>query len=144
MYLRRKYSKKMAHSGKRSITFLSTFFSGHYMKERHLVVISIIVLVLGMGFLVLYAEEADLVPLARLEENQVEQYVRVTGTIEQLRAQDKVWFLQVMGERTEMVNIIFFPEEDIFLEEGNMVEIEGVVEEYEGKKEVVAHSIVIK
>ncbi|MEK6901372.1 MAG: OB-fold nucleic acid binding domain-containing protein [Nanoarchaeota archaeon] len=114
------------------------------MKERHLVVISIIVLVLGMGFLVLYAEEADLVPLARLEENQVEQYVRVTGTIEQLRAQDKVWFLQVMGERTEMVNIIFFPEEDIFLEEGNMVEIEGVVEEYEGKKEVVAHSIVIK
>ena len=134
----------MAHSGKRSITFLSTFFSGHYMKERHLIIISIMVLVLGLAFLVVYAEEADFIPVARLEEDQGKQYVRVTGTVQQLRAQDKVLFLQVDGERREMVNIILFPEEDIFLEEGNMVEIEGVVEEYEGKKEVVAHSIVIK
>ena len=114
------------------------------MKERQLVIISIIVLVLGMAFLVVYAKEADLVSIARLEENQVEQYVRVTGTIQKLRAQDNVLFLQVEGERTELVDIILFPEEELFLEEGNSVEIEGVVEEYEGKKEVVAHNIRVK
>ncbi len=113
------------------------------MKEQHLVIASVIVLVIGIAFLLLYAEEADLIPPARLEENSETQYVQITGTIKEVRSQKNVSFLQVDGQRKEVVDVILFPKEELFLHEGDEVTIEGVLEEYNGKKEIIAHNIII-
>jgi len=37
-----------------------------------------------------------------------------------------------------------FDDEPLYVTEGNYVEIDGIVEEYKGKKEVIASEIVIK
>ena len=48
------------------------------------------------------------------------------------------------GERIETMDVVVFPEEEIFLTEGAYVKISGMVEEYQGKKELIASKIVMK
>jgi len=70
--------------------------------------------------------------------------VRIAGIITRLHQAEKAYFLQVEGQETTTMDIIFFPNEDIFIEEGDYVEVIGDVEEYQGKKEVIATRVTIK
>ena len=57
---------------------------------------------------------------------------------------EKVIFIELTGERTETVDVIVFPDSDIFVNEGDYIELSGTIEEYEGKKEIIANNIVLK
>ena len=48
------------------------------------------------------------------------------------------------SERVEKNNIILFPDQEIFLKEGDSVEISGTVEEYNNQKEVIGNKVVLK
>ena len=58
--------------------------------------------------------------------------------------QDRVAFIELQGERVETIDVFLFADEDVYLQEGDYVEITGTVEEYQGKKEVIASKIVKK
>ena len=114
------------------------------MQENTLYKVSVLIAILGLGFLYLYAEEAELPFVNNLEDVSPQQKVKIEGTLTRLRQADKVMFLQVQGERIETLDIVFFPQETVFLHEGDRVEVEGTVEEYQGQKEIIAESIVIR
>ena len=114
------------------------------MKESTIFTISLVLTIIGLGFLFLYAEEVDLGKVENLDAYQPTQTVKLQGTVGQLRVSEKALFLQVAGQRTETIDVIFFPKEEVFLQEGDNVEVTGQVEEYQGKKEVIAQKVVAK
>ncbi len=114
------------------------------MQEKTLFKVSFLLALLGLAFLFFYAEEVDLKVMENLDNSLPDETVKVRGTIQSLNKQEKVLFLNLEAERLEMMDIIVFPEEELFLQEGDYVEITGTVEEYKGKREVIASTIIKK
>ncbi len=114
------------------------------MEEKTLFVVSLVIAVLGLLFLFFYAEEVDIRSVGQLDTALPQEQVLVQGIVTRMGGNDKVLFLEIAGERVENIEVIVFKEEDIYLQEGDYVEITGTVEEYQGKKEVVASTVVKK
>ncbi|MEK6950471.1 MAG: OB-fold nucleic acid binding domain-containing protein [Nanoarchaeota archaeon] len=112
------------------------------MNEKTLLKISLAATILGLAFLFFYAGQFDLRALEKV--NLPEEKVQLQGRIKSLQMKDKVAFMVVEGERVETTPVVIFPPEELFLNVGDYVEIVGTVEEYQGKKEVVASSVVLK
>ena len=114
------------------------------MKERTILIASLIVTILGLLFLFLYADELDLKVVENMDTIQLQEPIRIYGKVLEATTTDKVIFLKMEGERVETVDIIVFNDEDILVRPGDNVEIQGVVEEYNGKKEIIASSVVLR
>lgn len=114
------------------------------MRERTLLQISIVMIIVGLAFLYFYAEEVEVPAAERLAALLPEEKVKIHGIISRINQQDTVAFIELQGERIETVDVILFAGEELYLQEGDYVEITGTVEEYQGKKEVIASSITKK
>lgn len=114
------------------------------MQEKTLIKISVIVTVLGLSFLFLYAQTLYLEAKADLEFASPTEKVLMKGTVKNLRVTDKAVFFELEGEKIVQTDIILFPDESIYLREGDHVELTGQVEEYKGEKEVIADEVVLK
>lgn len=114
------------------------------MQEKTILKVSIIVSILGLCFLFIYSSQLDLAVIADLDSIGAKENVHLQGKINIVRVTEKATFLEVEGEKVMITDIIFFPEENIPLHEGDYVEVFGTVEEYKGKKEVVASKVVLK
>ena len=114
------------------------------MNESLLYKISLAAMILGLSFLYIYAEEVQLPVENNIEYISPSEKIRIEGVLTKLSQSEKVMFLQVQGERIEQLDVVFFPKEEIFLHQGDMVEIQGTVEEFQGKKEIIAEEIIIK
>ncbi len=112
------------------------------MQENDLYKISLIVMAIGLIFLYFYADNVSLPVSESLEETA--ESVKIKGKITRISSHKDILFLTLEGEKTITTDVIVFTKEPIFLEEGNIVEVSGLVEEYKGKKEVIASSIVLK
>ena len=87
------------------------------MNERTLYTISLITLVSGLIFLYFMSEEISIDTIQNLDQVPQEKTVRIAGIITRLHQAEKAYFLQVEGQETTTMDIIFFPNEDIFIEE---------------------------
>ena len=114
------------------------------MKESTIFKISIFCIIIGLLFLLFYAEEVDLGLVGSIETVGVEETVMIKGEITRISQHEKVIFVEVEGYTASTTKVIVFNDENIFLEKGDHVELTGVVEQYEGKKEVIANKIVKK
>jgi len=112
------------------------------MEEKTLYKISMIMIIVGLGILFIYASELDLKAIEKVETLPSSEPLKLSGTITKLNTQGDTLFLEVEGSRVETTPIIVFSEEELFLQEGDFVEVTGVVEEYNGEKEVVASKII--
>lgn len=112
------------------------------MKEATILRVSLIVSLLGIGLLFLYMEEVDIPTVAQLEGME-EETVVVKGTVTRASQHENVLFLEVEGTKVEPIKVILFTD-GVYVSEGDSVEITGTVEEYEGKKEIIASSVVKK
>ncbi|MEK6937804.1 MAG: hypothetical protein AABX04_02040 [Nanoarchaeota archaeon] len=114
------------------------------MQEKTLYQISIIMILVGLAILMIYAEELDLKAIERIETVAPAEAVKMYGTITKLSVQENTLFLEVEGSRVEKTNVMVFSDEELFLEEGDYVEISGVVEKYQGQSEIIASKVVKK
>ncbi|MEK6969721.1 MAG: OB-fold nucleic acid binding domain-containing protein [Nanoarchaeota archaeon] len=114
------------------------------MEEKTILKIAVIVSILGLGFLFIYSSQLDLAVIPDLDLVGSKESVHLRGKINTLRVTEKATFLELEGEKVVTTDIIFFPEENILLHEGDYVEVFGTVEEYKGEKEVVASKVVLK
>ena len=114
------------------------------MQERTLYLSSLIAAILGLVLLFLVAEDFAPQRLEQANLGKVEQEVVVRGVVRSIRAQPKATFLQIEGERVEQTDIILFNAEETFLKPGDYVEVQGMVEEYKGKQEVVGSKVTVK
>ena len=113
------------------------------MDEKKLYFISIVVTILGLAFLYFYAEEVDL-EVKELDAIKPNEFIKLQGVLTRVEAKDRVIFLQLQGEKVITTDVILFTSEELFLKPGDYVEVEGMVEEYQGKKEVIANKVKIK
>lgn len=114
------------------------------MNEKTIFKISIISTIIGLLFLLLYAGEIDLKAVSNIEDIPEEELIKIKGIVTSLRTSDKTIFLEVEGETVQKNQVIVFSDQDIYLKEGDYVEISGMVEEYNGKKEIIANEIIVK
>ena len=114
------------------------------MQEKQLIRISLTIACIGIIVLLFFADSFELVTINNIENIENEQEVKLQGVITRLTKLDKVMFIELEGEQIVKSDVILFPEEDIYLQKGNYVEITGTIEEYNNKKEVIANEIILK
>ena len=114
------------------------------MQEKTLIRLSLIITVLGLSFLLVYGQSLDLEATADLETSIAAEKVAMKGTVKNLKVTDKAVFFELEGEKIVSTDIILFPESSIYLREGDHVELTGQVEDYKGKKELIAEKVVLR
>ncbi len=114
------------------------------MEEKTLYQVSLIMILVGLGILFIYASELDLKAIEKIETLPSSEPVKISGTVTKMSTQEGTLFLEVEGNRVERMNVIVFSDEDLFLQEGDYVEVSGTVEEYNGEKEIVASKVIKK
>jgi transcriptional antiterminator len=114
------------------------------MKESTILKLALLLTVIGLLFLFFYTENVNLEAVERIDTALPEETVKMVGLITKLTVKENVVFITLEGQRTEKVDVVLFPDHELFLNEGDYIEILGTVEEYKGKKEIIASSITLK
>jgi len=55
-----------------------------------------------------------------------------------------VAFLDVAQEEVKSVTVVLFKDSDIEISEGDIVEVEGSIEDYLGKREIIGNRVEVK
>lgn len=113
------------------------------MDEKILIKTAIVVMIIGLSILYFYSEEISLEPVESIDTIELEEEVSLRGKVSSVSDYDTVIFIELNAEIEEVTDVILFKDEDIYLSEGDYVEIEGTVEEYEGEREIIANSITL-
>jgi uncharacterized protein YdeI (BOF family) len=114
------------------------------MEEKTIYRISLALIAIGLVVLMLYAQEIDTQGIINYEDVKESTPIKLTGTITKLNAQNKILFLEVSGEQQIKTSVIIFEDEELYLQTGDYVEIEGYIEEYKNQPEIVANKITKK
>jgi uncharacterized protein YdeI (BOF family) len=114
------------------------------MQEKQLIKVSLIVAAVGLLILLFFADSFELVTVSNIDNIENEQEVKLQGVISRLTQLEKVVFIELEGQQVIKSDVILFPNEDLYLQEGDYVEIIGEIEEYNNKKEVIASEIILK
>ena len=114
------------------------------LQEKNLLKASLIITCLGLLTLFLYTQGFNYLPEEPINTLNPQETAKASGRIAKLTQSGTIYFLSVEGKRIETTDVILFPDEEIFLKENQTVEIEGMVEEYQGKKEIIASKIIVK
>ena len=114
------------------------------MQEKTLLKLSVLATVLGLALLWFFAQDLNLKVVEDIQTAPSSQQVKVRGILGKVTQHDRVVFLTLQGEKVETMDVILFPKDNLFLREGDYVEIEGQVEDYQGTKEIVGSKVTIK
>lgn len=114
------------------------------ISEKNIIIVSGAMIVIGLFILFFYAEQFNYAAIETIDTIPKTEEVKIKGVVKAKTQKEKAIFLQVTGEKIETTEVIIFSKEDLFLQEGNYVEIIGIVEEYKGKKEIIASQVVVK
>tara|TARA_Y100000294_G_C8387888_1_gene269516 strand:- start:255 stop:602 length:348 start_codon:yes stop_codon:yes gene_type:complete len=111
------------------------------MKEKTLLKLSIIGSLIGLIILFLLAENIEIgeKQIDKVTMTDIEQSVKVTGMVTKVTDREKVMFLQV-SEKAK-IDALLFKKGNISVEKGDLVEINGKVDEYEGKPQIIINEI---
>ncbi len=114
------------------------------MEEKTIYKVSLVLIVVGLIILLFYVDQLDFKAVADLDEVEHSELIKLTGEVTKVTTQDKAIFLEVEGCKMEKNTVIVFDSEQQFLQKGDSVEITGIVEEYNGKKELIASKVMKK
>mgnify|MGYP001609029313 CR=1 FL=1 len=114
------------------------------MQEKTLLKISYLILILGLAFLFFYSQSFDFSLPSDPAVIESAEKVLMKGQVKNLKVTSKAVFFKLEGEKVITTDVILFPENSIYLKEGDYVEINGQIEEYNGEKELVADKIVLR
>ena len=111
------------------------------MQEKTLFRLALTVTVVGLFLLFVFSEETALPAPETIEGLPQNKQVMMEGLISKLVKKETAYFITLDGVRRETTEVILFPEEDIYLKEGQVVSIQGTVQAYKGKNEIIASQI---
>lgn len=109
------------------------------MKEKTLFKLSLIIIIIGLIILFFVSEniEIDEKAISKINAENLDEHVKLTGKITNIYQTDKVTILEL--EKPESITVVIF--EKMNLNKDDLVEIIGTVEEYEGKMEVIGQRV---
>jgi hypothetical protein len=113
------------------------------LREKTLFKIALLCSFVGLIILFFISDKIsiDNISISNIEKEELGRDIRLIGKIERVTNGDKVIFLEVAEMKTEKISVILFKDRDIDLIEGSYVEIEGEIDEYNGKREVIASRV---
>ncbi|GAG22180.1 unnamed protein product, partial [marine sediment metagenome] len=85
--------------------------------------------------------EIDEVTIDKLDEMEIGKTVKIRGYVKDVTNLEKVAFLKIAQEKTEVVSVVLFKEENISLESGDYIEVIGEIEDYKGEKEIIGNLV---
>jgi aspartyl/asparaginyl-tRNA synthetase len=112
--------------------------------EAKLLKASIAISLIGLFFLYLYATEITLETVSGIENLPIDASVTITGRVSKVTQKEKVAFLDIENHQIEKTKVFLFKDQNIWIHTGDYVEITGTIEEYEGEKEIIGNSVIIK
>jgi aspartyl/asparaginyl-tRNA synthetase len=113
------------------------------MREKTLFKIALVCSFLGLIGLYFVSENIliDRISISDVEKEELGKKINIIGKIERVTNSDKVVFLEISEIKTEKISVILFKDRDVELNEGSYIEIEGEIDDYNGKREIIANSI---
>ena len=112
------------------------------MKENLLLKIALISSVIGLIILFFISEniKVDTTTLDKLDQLDIDTTVKVKGVISAITEFDKIAIIKIMEPNTREV-VIFKKSNLTELQEGDLIEVEGTVQEYEGRFQLIGNEI---
>src|SRR3989338_10897020 len=113
------------------------------MKESTLFKFALAVSLIGILALLIIVEKIEL-PLNSINsinDAKKENLIKVKGTIEGIKETPGLFILNVKDE-TGNIDVLVFKENNLNFTKNSLVEIEGTVQENQGKNEVIAKRII--
>ena len=97
----------------------------------------------GIVLLFLVSERIEVkeLDISKIENEKIGNDIKVIGRVGRVTDTGKMMFLEVEQEKIEQITIILFKPGDISLVEGEYVEIVGEIDDYKGKKEIIANRV---
>ncbi len=114
------------------------------MEEKTINKVALITTIIGLLLLFFLSENNTSTITKTIKDSSPQETVNIEGLVTKVVHKNGAYFLDVDATRKENMNIIVFPSEEIYLKEGNIVALQGVVQEYKGEKEVIASKIIVK
>ena len=111
------------------------------VNERNLKRLALVGGFFGLVILFFYSGNMELMPVNSLDGYSKDNAVVLQGKIERVSWHDEVAFLEIEAQVVEVTPVILFVDRELWLHEGDYVQIEGTVEEYEGELELIGHSV---
>ncbi len=112
------------------------------MKESTLFKFALAVSLIGILALLIIVEniEVPLIKISSVDNSKEEDIIKIKGNIEGIKETPGLYILKVKDE-SETIDVIVFKENGLNFTKNSLVEIEGTIQEYQGKKELVAKEI---
>ncbi len=114
------------------------------MEEKTITKTAMITTIIGLLLLFFLSEENGSTVTKTLDDSSPQETAIVEGLVTKVVHKNTAYFLDVDATRREKMNIIVFPSEELYLKEGNIISVQGIVQEYNGEKEVIASKIIVK
>ena len=113
------------------------------MKEKTLLKIALICSLVGIAALFLISENIEVTQkgIEKITFDDIEKNVKVKGIVKDLFENEKVMILDV--EQPSEITIVLFKRknESIGIGKGNLIEVIGKVDKYEGKLEIIGNRV---
>jgi DNA/RNA endonuclease YhcR with UshA esterase domain len=112
------------------------------MKEKTLLRMSVIFSILGILLLFYISNkiEIDSKKINEIEASDVDKSVKINGVVNNVEQRGTVSIISI-SQLEEMDLVVF---DSIELNKGDYLEVEGKIDEYEGKMQLVADKIILK
>ena len=94
-----------------------------------------------MGILYFYTQEIDLQIVNSIEDLPSAKPIHFIGSITQIHESEKVTFLTLDGYKQEQITALLFTKDSPYLKVGMQAVIDGRVEDYQNKKEIIIDSL---
>jgi DNA/RNA endonuclease YhcR with UshA esterase domain len=115
------------------------------MDENTLLKIAVVCSILGVAALYIISGKIDVgeTPINKITSGQADGEVFVKGKVSSIRETESIMILEI--EKTETIPVFIFKskaDSDSFsINKGDPIEARGKVQDYEGKKEIIASEI---
>ncbi|AJF62379.1 MAG: hypothetical protein QT11_C0001G0230 [archaeon GW2011_AR20] len=114
------------------------------MKEKLLLKISLVISLIGILFLLIILNNID-VPdpdINSINKDLIDKQIKVKGEITKITETPGLYIINIMDD-TGNIDVVVFKEEQLNLEKGRIIQVEGQVTGYQDKIEIIAKRIIL-
>lgn len=115
------------------------------MQDKTLLKISVICSITGIIVLFLISDNISLsaTDISKIQESELGKQIKIKGKVDSLTDKENLMFLTISQEKIETISVVLFKNSDIAIKEGDIIELTGTLEDYEGKREILANRIIV-
>jgi len=114
------------------------------MEDKKLLLIALGCSFVGLGVLIFISDtvELSLSNVKDIENFSAEEYAQIEGEILSLNVNAGTYIFKI-GDTKSDISVVVFTDEKLKIVKGDFIRVEGKIEEYKGRKEIIASKMAI-